>query len=112
MAAKEGFCEESWGSCSCVLLGRSEPAQLRSQQEAMARLDPALEREHQSVFIGTAGFCLLSLLSPDSALLDGSEKLNVPLARANFVLRFTVRRATQTRAPAKPLTSESPAGPR
>jgi hypothetical protein len=31
-------------------------------------------------FLGTAGFCLLSLLSPDSALLGGSEKINVPLA--------------------------------
>src|SRR5215470_4772840 len=30
-------------------------------------------------FIGTAAFCLLSLLSPDSALLGGSEKINVPL---------------------------------
>src|SRR5262249_47854302 len=31
-------------------------------------------------FIGTAAFCLLSLLSPDTALLGGSEKINVPLA--------------------------------
>jgi hypothetical protein len=31
-------------------------------------------------FLGTAAFCLLSLLSPDSALLGGSEKINVPLA--------------------------------
>jgi hypothetical protein len=31
-------------------------------------------------FVGTAAFCLLSLLSPDSALLGGSEKINVPLA--------------------------------
>src|SRR5262249_15738136 len=31
-------------------------------------------------FIGTAAFCLLSLLSPDSALLGGNEKINVPLA--------------------------------
>src|SRR5262245_8769461 len=30
-------------------------------------------------FLGTAAFCLLSLLSPDSALLGGSEKINVPL---------------------------------
>jgi uncharacterized protein YjbI with pentapeptide repeats len=33
-----------------------------------------------SVFIGTAAFCLLSLLSPDSALLGGNQKLNVPFA--------------------------------
>ena len=31
-------------------------------------------------FLGTATFCLLSLLSPDSALLGGSEKINVPFA--------------------------------
>jgi uncharacterized protein YjbI with pentapeptide repeats len=31
-------------------------------------------------FVGTAAFCLLSLLTPDSALLGGSEKINVPLA--------------------------------
>ncbi|HVQ71881.1 MAG TPA: pentapeptide repeat-containing protein [Bradyrhizobium sp.] len=31
-------------------------------------------------FLGTSAFCLLSLLSPDSALLGGSEKMNVPLA--------------------------------
>ena len=30
-------------------------------------------------FIGTTAFCLLSLYSPDSALLGGSEKINVPL---------------------------------
>src|SRR5262249_8371332 len=31
-------------------------------------------------FLGTAAFCLLSLLSPDSALLGGREKINVPFA--------------------------------
>src|SRR6516225_6715736 len=31
-------------------------------------------------FLGTAAFCLLSLLSPDTALLGGSEKINVPFA--------------------------------
>jgi len=31
-------------------------------------------------FLGTTAFCLLSLLSPDSALLGGSEKITVPLA--------------------------------
>jgi uncharacterized protein YjbI with pentapeptide repeats len=31
-------------------------------------------------FLGTVAFCLLSLLSPDSALLGGSEKINVPFA--------------------------------
>jgi uncharacterized protein YjbI with pentapeptide repeats len=29
-------------------------------------------------FLGTAAFCLLSLLSPDSALLGGNEKIQVP----------------------------------
>jgi uncharacterized protein YjbI with pentapeptide repeats len=31
-------------------------------------------------FLGTVAFCLLSLLSPDSALLGGNERINVPLA--------------------------------
>ena len=31
-------------------------------------------------FLGTAAFCILSLFSPDSALLGSSEKINVPLA--------------------------------
>ena len=31
-------------------------------------------------FLGTAAFCLLSLLSPDIALLGGSDKINVPFA--------------------------------
>jgi hypothetical protein len=31
-------------------------------------------------FLGTAAFCLLSLLSPDTALLEGSEKISVPFA--------------------------------
>jgi uncharacterized protein YjbI with pentapeptide repeats len=31
-------------------------------------------------FLGTAAFCLLSLLSSDSALLGGSERINVPFA--------------------------------
>jgi hypothetical protein len=31
-------------------------------------------------FLGTTAFCLLSLLSPDTALLGGAEKINVPLA--------------------------------
>jgi hypothetical protein len=29
-------------------------------------------------FVGTAAFCLLSLASPDSGLLNGNEKLTVP----------------------------------
>jgi len=31
-------------------------------------------------FLGTAAFCLLSLLTPDSALLGGGEKISVPFA--------------------------------
>jgi hypothetical protein len=31
-------------------------------------------------FVGTSAFCLLSLLSPDSDLLGGNEKINVPFA--------------------------------
>jgi hypothetical protein len=31
-------------------------------------------------FLGTAAFCLLSLLTPDTALLGGNERINVPFA--------------------------------
>ena len=31
-------------------------------------------------FLGTTAFCLLSLLSPDSTLLGGNERINVPFA--------------------------------
>src|SRR5262249_18837640 len=39
-------------------------------------------------FVGTAAFCLLSLLSPDTALLGGSEKINVPFAGPVSFLGF------------------------
>jgi hypothetical protein len=39
-------------------------------------------------FLGTAAFCRLSLLSPDSALLGGSEKINVPFAGPVSFLGF------------------------
>jgi uncharacterized protein YjbI with pentapeptide repeats len=39
-------------------------------------------------FLGTAAFCLLSLLSPDSALLGGSEKIIVPFAGPVSFLGF------------------------
>jgi hypothetical protein len=39
-------------------------------------------------FVGTAAFCLLSLLTPDSALLGGSEKISVPLAGPVSFLGF------------------------
>jgi hypothetical protein len=39
-------------------------------------------------FLGTTAFCLLSLLSPDSALLGGNEKINVPLAGPVSFLGF------------------------
>jgi hypothetical protein len=41
-------------------------------------------------FLGTAAFCLLSLLSPDAALLGGSEKINVPFAGPVSFLGFMV----------------------
>jgi Pentapeptide repeats (8 copies) len=39
-------------------------------------------------FLGTAAFCLLSLLSPDSALLGTNEKINVPFAGPVSFLGF------------------------
>jgi uncharacterized protein YjbI with pentapeptide repeats len=39
-------------------------------------------------FLGTAAFCLLSLLSPDTSLLGGSEKISVPFAGPVSFLGF------------------------
>jgi hypothetical protein len=39
-------------------------------------------------FLGTTAFCLLSLLSQDSALLGGSERINVPFAGPVSFLGF------------------------
>jgi hypothetical protein len=60
---------------------------------ARDRTNAARERtSHPRVgltFLGTAAFCLLSLLSPDSALLGGSEKINVPFGA--YVRRAAAR---------------------
>jgi hypothetical protein len=48
---------------------------------AKARDDTSAQVNRVSLtLVGTALFCLLSLLTPDSALLAGNEKLSVPLA--------------------------------
>jgi uncharacterized protein YjbI with pentapeptide repeats len=39
-------------------------------------------------FLGTAAFCMLSLLTPDSALLGGNERINVPFAGPVSFLGF------------------------
>jgi hypothetical protein len=41
-------------------------------------------------FLGTTAFCLLSLLTPDSALLGGNEKISVPFAGPVSFLGFMV----------------------
>ena len=47
-------------------------------------IDQASDKTEEQVvrlvlaFVGVAAFCLLSLASPDSGLLTGNEKLNVP----------------------------------
>ena len=38
--------------------------------------------------VGTAAFCLLSLLTPDSSLLAGNEKISVPFAGPVSFLGF------------------------
>ena len=61
------------------------PLKLRSAS-AIHKLSPGLISTAAQVnrigltILGTTAFCFLSLLSPDSALLGGSEKINVPLA--------------------------------
>jgi uncharacterized protein YjbI with pentapeptide repeats len=62
-----------------------------SRREGLRKLSPDLISKARDetatqvtriglTFLGTTAFCLLSLLSPDSALLGGNEKINVPLA--------------------------------
>jgi uncharacterized protein YjbI with pentapeptide repeats len=62
-----------------------------SRREGLRKLSPDLISKARDdtatqvtrvglTFLGTAAFCLLSLLSPDSALLGGSEKISVPFA--------------------------------
>jgi hypothetical protein len=64
---------------------------LPSRHQGLRKLSPDLiskAREETSTqvtrigvtFLGTAAFCLLSLLGPDSALLSGSERISVPFA--------------------------------
>jgi len=69
----------------------AEAAGTRRSRQGLSRLPPeaigkAINETDKQVngimlaFLGAAAFCVLSLLTPDSALLGGSEKLNVPLA--------------------------------
>src|SRR5262249_18466640 len=64
---------------------------LTSRRQGLRKLSPDLISKARDetatqvtrvglTFVGTTAFCLLSLLSPDSYLLGGSEKINVPLA--------------------------------
>jgi uncharacterized protein YjbI with pentapeptide repeats len=64
---------------------------LASRRQGLRKLSPDLISKARDetatqvtrvglTFLGTTAFCLLSLLSPDSALLGGSERINVPLA--------------------------------
>jgi uncharacterized protein YjbI with pentapeptide repeats len=64
---------------------------LTGRRQGLRKLSPDLLREASDetakqvtriglTFFTTAAFCLLSLFSPDSALLGGNEKINVPLA--------------------------------
>jgi hypothetical protein len=41
-------------------------------------------------FVGVGLFCLLSLLTPDSALLTGGERVNVPFAGPVSFLGFVI----------------------
>jgi Pentapeptide repeats (8 copies) len=74
------------------IVGRpSIKARSKSRREGLRKLSPDLISKARDetatqvtriglTFLGTTAFCLLSLLSPDSALLGGNEKINVPLA--------------------------------
>src|SRR5262249_23827546 len=72
---------------------------LTSRRQGLRKLSPDLISKARDetasqvtrvglTFLGTAAFCLLSLLSPDSALLGGNEKIIVPLAGPVSFLGF------------------------
>src|SRR5262249_61775183 len=71
----------------------------KSPHQALRKLSPDLINKARDetatqvtrvglTFLGTAAFCLLSLLSPDITLLGGSEKINVPFAGPVSFLGF------------------------
>src|SRR5262245_20013094 len=81
-----GGCDMRW-----ILKFLSINRRTKSHRQGLRKLSPDLigkARDETATqvtrvgltFLGTAAFCLLSLLSPDSALLGGNEKINVPLA--------------------------------
>jgi uncharacterized protein YjbI with pentapeptide repeats len=73
----------------------------RRHRKGLSKLSPDLIAKAQDdnaaqvtrillTFVGTAVFCLLSLLTPDSAILAGSDKLNVPFAGPVSFIGFTL----------------------
>ena len=63
--------------------GRHRPGLRRLSADQIGKAINETEKQVNSImlaFIGAAAFCVLSLLTPDSALLGGSDKVNVPLA--------------------------------
>jgi hypothetical protein len=76
-AARRTFTTEA------VSTHRSRRGLSRLSPEAIGKAINETDKQINGImlaFIGAAAFCVLSLLSPDSALLGSSEKLNVPLA--------------------------------
>jgi uncharacterized protein YjbI with pentapeptide repeats len=77
---------------------KNAPA-LRKCHQGLRKLSPDLISQAQDetakqvtrlslTLLGTAAFCLLSLLSPDSTLLGGGDKINVPFAGPVSFLGF------------------------
>jgi uncharacterized protein YjbI with pentapeptide repeats len=63
----------------------------RTDRHGLRKLSPSLIGEARDktaaqviriglTFLGTTAFCVLSLLTPDSAMLGGNDRINVPLA--------------------------------
>jgi hypothetical protein len=65
------------------IAGRHRQGLRRLSPDQIGKAINETEKQVNSImlaFIGAAAFCVLSLLTPDSALLGGSDKVNVPLA--------------------------------
>jgi len=78
---------------------RAAPARTARCHQGLRKLSPDLISKARDetatqvtriglTFLGTAAFCLLSLLTPDSSLLGGNEKINVPFAGPVSFLGF------------------------
>ena len=73
--------------------GRHRPGLRKLSADQIGKAINETEKQVNSImlaFIGAAAFCVLSLLTPDSALLGGSDEVTVPLAGPVSFIGFII----------------------